>query len=360
MSEESLLIDPGHGGIDPGTNGFGVVEKDWTLKISLYQYKRLKKLGANVSLSRNKEMSLNSTQRTRSIRDKYTYCMSNHFNGFNGKARGVEIIHSIFAKDTLARKLANGILEVSGLPLKRVFDKGNSYGTDYYYMHRLTGRTKTVIVEYGFMDNADDHAFYKNEKNFFAVAEKMVEVWCDILGVTYTAKESEVGSVPKPSLNEKEVNFYVQAGAYSTIESAEAMQERLQDLGMDSMIKPFHDAKQPEKAPTTKPALKVNGTWDKATTTALQKALKTIVDGIISGQYRNSVTEEIYGVEYGKGGSLVVRKLQAKIGAKVDSYIGRETITKLQKYLGTYQDGVISKPSAMVKELQHRLNAGTF
>ncbi len=114
--------------------------------------------------------------------------------------------------------------------------------------------------------------------------------------------------------------------------------------------------------PSTKPKanLEVDGYWGKATTKALQKALGTVVDGVISGQIKNSITYVIDGVDYGKGGSLMVKALQKKIGAKVDGYIGTETIRKLQKYLGTIVDGKISTPSNMVKELQRRLNEGKF
>lgn len=41
---------------------------------------------------------------------------------------------------------------------------------------------------------------------------------------------------------------------------------------------------------------------------------------------------------------------------KVDGYEGKETIQATQKFLGTYRDGLISKPSNMVKALQRFLN----
>src|SRR5690625_2280369 len=142
---KTLIIDAGHGGNDPGASGFGVVEKDWTLKISLYQYNRLKELGANVAITRTNDKTLDSNARTALIRNKYDYCMSNHFNAFNGTARGVETIHSIFANDTIAKRLANVIVKASGLPFRRVFTRTlpNNPKQDYYYMHRLTGNTQT-------------------------------------------------------------------------------------------------------------------------------------------------------------------------------------------------------------------------
>ena len=62
----------------------------------------------------------------------------------------------------------------------------------------------------------------------------------------------------------------------------------------------------------------------------------------------------------GRGGSDVIEALQRKIGADPDRYFGPKSLTGLQAYLGTEQDGVLSRPSACVKELQRRLNSGTF
>lgn len=111
---------------------------------------------------------------------------------------------------------------------------------------------------------------------------------------------------------------------------------------------------------TTAKGLTEDGYWGPETTKALQKALGTPIDGVISGQYANPITNAITGVTTGKSGSLVVKALQRKIKVKADGFIGPDTVKALQKYLGTPQDGIISKPSAMVKELQRRLNKGTF
>src|SRR5690606_34742551 len=109
-------------------------------------------------------------------------------------------------------------------------------------------------------------------------------------------------------------------------------------------------------------SISVDGKWGKETTRALQKALGTPADGIISRQLKNHVTQALYNcVHFGSGGSPMVRALQKKVGAKVDGYLGPETVRKTQQYLGTPVDGVISRPSSvMVRELQRRLNHGKF
>jgi N-acetylmuramoyl-L-alanine amidase len=198
-----LFIDPGHGGSDPGANGFGVKEKDWTLKISLYQYNRFKELGVNVAITRTTDVSLDSGPRTAKIKNKARYCMSNHFNAFNGTARGIEVIHSVWTDDKLAKRFAFAIREVSGLPFRRAFSRQADWTKeklDYYFIPRETGDTESIIVEYGFIDNKEDNAYYKNEENFYKVAERIVEEWCRVLDVKYVAprkKEEPNKETPK-------------------------------------------------------------------------------------------------------------------------------------------------------------------
>lgn len=40
----------------------------------------------------------------------------------------------------------------------------------------------------------------------------------------------------------------------------------------------------------------------------------------------------------------------------IDGYLGKKTISRLQQYFNTTVDGIISKPSMVIKELQKRLN----
>lgn len=176
----SVIIDPGHGGSDSGAQAFGVKEKDWNLKMSLYQYRRLKERGIQVALTRNADQTLDYISRTAKVKDRYDFCLSNHFNASGVGGRGIEGIHSIKASPDFARSLVRAVGEASALPVRRVFTR--QWGErDYYFMHRLTGRTQTVILEYGFLDHPVDFRFYKNEKNFYRVADAVVDElvrWC--------------------------------------------------------------------------------------------------------------------------------------------------------------------------------------
>lgn len=232
---KSIIIDPGHGGTDPGAVGFGVREKDWNLRISLYQYERLKALGAKVGITRTTDKTLDSGPRTNLIKGKYDVAISNHWNAFNGSARGIETIHSIHGGKAFATSIANALVKATGLPLRRVFSKRNSAGNDWYFMQRLTGSTRTIIVEYGFLDNATDHNWFKNETNFIKAAEAVIEAICKEIGIKYAVPEDKPKTQPAPK-PETGTLYRVQAGAFSKIDNAEKLHEKMEDNGIDAFV----------------------------------------------------------------------------------------------------------------------------
>ena len=80
-----IVIDAGHGGIDSGAVGNGIVEKDLTLKISNYIYNRLKELGLDVVLTRATDETLTPTERVNRVLSAFgnnsdVIVLSNHIN----------------------------------------------------------------------------------------------------------------------------------------------------------------------------------------------------------------------------------------------------------------------------------------
>lgn len=88
------------------------------------------------------------------------------------------------------------------------------------------------------------------------------------------------------------------------------------------------------------PKLRVDGYEGPLTIKAEQRYHGTPVDGIISKP------------------SLVVKARQKMLGVKQDGYAGPITIRAEQRRYGTPVDGFVSKPSLMIKERQRRLNKG--
>ena len=114
--------------------------------------------------------------------------------------------------------------------------------------------------------------------------------------------------------------------------------------------------------PATGETLAVDGSFGPATVRRSQQYLGTAVDGIVSNQplsnkpYLTAAYDgcwEFKASGYNQG-SAMVRALQAKIGATVDGWFGRESVLCLQAFLGIVKDG--SMGSNTVRAWQSYLN----
>lgn len=156
-----LIIDAGHGGLDTGGYYKGYREKDLNIVLA----KRVKELLRDFKphMTREDDITIIWDKRSAMIKDNYDYCISIHFN--IGEGEGVEAIHSHLSSKgkTLATQIVNSINELTGIPKRpnAVFSKKNASGQDYYYMHRLTGKTVTVIVECMFLDSPEERDINK-------------------------------------------------------------------------------------------------------------------------------------------------------------------------------------------------------
>ena len=152
-----------------------------------------------------------------------------------------------------------------------------------------------------------------------------------------------------------------------TYQDAQAWWDTPWDSLIDAVVKAFDGVSTGGPVEQSFPesyVLEVDGYWGSATVSACQEALGTSIDGIVSGQdYRdmNAIGGRPTAAwQIGSGSSRMVQALQSKVGVDADGYFGPNTCRALQSYLGTEVDGVISKPSECVKELQRRLNDGSF
>lgn len=85
-----IVIDAGHGGSDPGASGNGIIEKEYTLKISKYIYNRLKQLGFDVKMTRVDDETLSPNERVNRVLNAFgnssdVIVVSNHINAGGGE-----------------------------------------------------------------------------------------------------------------------------------------------------------------------------------------------------------------------------------------------------------------------------------
>ena len=188
MKDYKVVIDAGHGGDDPGSSGNGIIEKELTLKISQYMYDRLKKLGIPVTMTRTTDETLNPTDRVNRILDAYgnnsnVIVVSNHINAGGGD--GAEVIYALRNSSTLANDILKNI-EATGQNVRKAYQRRLPSDTskDYYFIHRNTGKTQPIIVEYGFLDSTgDDVDLLKN--HYEELTEAVVKGIAEYVGAKY-------------------------------------------------------------------------------------------------------------------------------------------------------------------------------
>ena len=183
-----IVLDPGHGGDDPGSSGNGIIEKDLNLKISKYIYDRLKDYNIPVTLTRTTDETLNPTDRVNRILNAYgnsndVIVVSNHINAGGGD--GAEVIYALRNSNALANRILNNMQD-AGQNARDAYQRRLPSDTskDYYFIHRNTGKTQPIIVEYGFLDStSDDVNQLKN--NYESLAEAVVKSLVEYVGKDY-------------------------------------------------------------------------------------------------------------------------------------------------------------------------------
>lgn len=185
---KKVVIDAGHGGSDPGASGNGIVEKDYTLKISQYIHERLDQLGIQNTMVRTTDETIEPNERVQKIVAPYgsgsdVLVISNHINA--GGGQGSEVIYALRNSDAFSKRIANE-LENGGRDVRKYYQRRypSDPSKDYYFIHRNTGNTEAVIVEYGFLDNVQDAELLK--KYWKDYAEAVVKAIANYVGAPYT------------------------------------------------------------------------------------------------------------------------------------------------------------------------------
>jgi len=192
----SIVVDPGHGGDDPGAVNGNTYEKDFSLEVSKYIYDRFKQLGVPVTLTRDQDETLNRNERVNRILSAYgdnpnVIVLSNHINAGGGE--GAEVVYALRNNSTLAENVLNEI-GAKGQPTRKFYQRRlpNDTSKDYYFIHRLTGNTQPLLIEYGFIDNPSDLNRLNN--NLLSYGEGVVKAVAEYIGVPYVAPDGTQGN----------------------------------------------------------------------------------------------------------------------------------------------------------------------
>ena len=309
---KKVCLDAGHGLRTAGKqtpNGI----KEWTIndKVRDKEVEILKEYDVDFVFSDNNEGNVDeklTVRKSMYLNENVDVAVSNHCNALDGKwgdHTGVEVyVDKNYTEEDmrLAKLIYDKLVKYTGL-------KGRGIKiADFTIINQ--NKVPACLVEGGFMDSRIDYPVITSDEGQNAYARAVAEGIIEFLDLK--KKTNDTKPEPKPNSNK----------------------------------------------------IAEDGKWGKETTRKAQKVFGTTVDGIVSNQYA-MYKKENPGLfdstfEWKKKpnscGSELIKAIQRKVGADVNGFMGPETITLMQKWLGTVQDGYVSNPSNMVKAFQKWLN----
>ncbi|MBM7624074.1 N-acetylmuramoyl-L-alanine amidase family protein [Sporohalobacter salinus] len=184
LDKKVIMIDPGHGGIDGGTNKEGVLEKNINLAIALKLKKILDQKNVTVKLTRKEDKTLdqlNSRSSSRHLRDLWARVeminqkeidlfLSLHVNAGASYLRGAKIFYRADNKE-LAYLLQN---KLNNLKYKNINHPTNSpLAADYFILNHAN--PPRVIVEVGYITNPIDYKLLQQNDYQLVIAKTLSE-----------------------------------------------------------------------------------------------------------------------------------------------------------------------------------------
>ncbi|OPX00664.1 N-acetylmuramoyl-L-alanine amidase [Geobacillus sp. LEMMY01] len=235
MADFVQVIDPGHGGHDPGATANGLREEDLTLKIALYTRDYIYELyeGVKVYLTRDKDVFVSLSERADfANRLKADHFCSIHINAGGGDGFESFIYSGSYANKSKTNAIRNALHDVI-VAETRFKDRGKKEGN--LAVLRETNMP-AVLTENGFIDNKDDADFLKSDDNLRKIALAHAHGLAKAHGWKPKVKPtSEANPAPKASAGEK-VFYRVVAGSFADRKNAEKRVRELKAKGIESFI----------------------------------------------------------------------------------------------------------------------------
>ncbi|GAF64988.1 N-acetylmuramoyl-L-alanine amidase [Bacillus sp. TS-2] len=151
LTGKTIVVDPGHGGTDPGAVANGLLEKEIVLDVSLRLKKHLEAAGAKVIMTRSTDVFLRLEDRARiantSNADAF---ISVHANA--GGGTGIETFWNSTNTSSKSQTLATN-LQREMIRATNMRDRGVKTGN--FHVIRET-RIPSALVEVGFVDTISD------------------------------------------------------------------------------------------------------------------------------------------------------------------------------------------------------------
>lgn len=162
-----ILIDPGHGGDDPGATYGGVEEEDITLGVGLRCANVLRDLGHDVFLTRDRDIGIPRVERVRLMNEyKCEAFVSIHCNAAATRETNMHGVETYY-RDAEDKPLAECLQQMLAAYTGRV-DVG-MFRDEFRLKKRLTvlnnDKIPCALVEMGYLSNPGDRAYLVGNMN---------------------------------------------------------------------------------------------------------------------------------------------------------------------------------------------------
>lgn len=176
-----IYLDPGHGGVDPGTVYKNIYEKDINLSICLKLKEQLEKEGAIVYMTRDGDYDLSSTTYGRKKSDlnnrvkainssKADIYISIHLNSIDSSSwSGAQVFYDDVNKNNV--ELANIVQEQLKTDLKTIRKVKK---IENILMNRKI-KIPGVLIEAGFLSNPNDRYLLKKSDYQYKIANSVTK-----------------------------------------------------------------------------------------------------------------------------------------------------------------------------------------
>lgn len=233
MNMARVVIDAGHGGRDPGAVYQGRQEKDDVLDLALAVGEILENSGVDVVYTRTEDIYDSPVQKANIANEAGAdYLVSIHRNAMPtpGSATGIETL--VYADTGTRAKMARDInaeLEQLGFVNRGVIERPN-----LAILKR--SRMPAVLVEAGFIDNENDNE--KFDSQFEQIAQAIADgILKTAGGGTVSGGTSTGGTSSGNTPGNSEPKLYrVQVGAYRNRNLANALSAQLSGEGIQNFI----------------------------------------------------------------------------------------------------------------------------
>ena len=215
MTKPVVILDPGHGGYDPGAVAHGLKEKDLNLHLALKTAERLE--GIKVLLTRERDIYVSLADRVAlSRRAEPALFLSLHANAGGGRGFESFISSGLGSKDpvvTMQKTLHSEIIDT--LNRWEIVDRGLKKAAFYVLRHNPH---PAVLIESLFIDNPIEAAIWREPPFVEALATAVAAGIRSALNLP--PADSYPAAGPPPAKPAASSLYTVQVGAFAYIENA--------------------------------------------------------------------------------------------------------------------------------------------